>query len=411
MTAQRKPARRPVIVFLAVLATIVAGGIIAGLLPRLTRQKGLLAASRELTDRKPVVIATAAHFAASKDTIELPGDLLAMIDSPIFARADGYLKKRLVDLGDHVAAGQPMAEIETPELDQQISQARAALAQARATIRELEADVALSRANLNLARVTQERWNKLVEQGVISKQNGDEKQADFAVKEAQTQKAEAGLLTAQETIRASEASVRRLEEMKSFAIVTAPFDGIVTSRLVDVGVLINAGNGGTSREMFRVAKLQPMRIFVNIPQASVSVIQPGQLAELRVAERPGRVYPARVNRISHALDPNSRSMLAVLLTPNEDSTLLPGMYTQVRFAPTAARPSLRIPGDALILGKTGARVAVVGPDHTVHFRAVEIAQDLGAEVEIAKGLNPGDMGISNPTDAIQENVAVEVRAR
>ncbi len=411
MTAQRKPARRPVIVFLAVLATVVCAGIVAGLMPRLSRQKGLLAAAGEVTARKPVVIASAAHFAATKDTIELPGDLQAMIDSPIFARADGYLKKRFVDLGDHVTAGQPMAEIETPELDQQISQARAALAQNRAGIRELEADVSLARANLNLARVTRDRWVTLVEQGVISKQNGDEKQADFAVKEAQTQKAEAGLLTAQETIRASEASVRRLEELKSFAVVTAPFEGVVTSRLVDVGVLINAGNGGASREMFRVAKLQPMRIFVNVPQSNVAAIQPGQLAELRVAERPGRVYPARVNRISHALDPSSRAMLAVLLTPNEDSTLLPGMYTQIRFAPTSARPSLRIPGDALILGKTGPRVAVVGPDDVVHFKSIEIAQDLGSEVEIAKGLAPGDMVISNPTDAVQENAVVEVRPR
>jgi RND family efflux transporter MFP subunit len=404
-----KPGRRPVLVFFAVLAVIIGAAIAAGIVPRLSRQKGLLAASQAVSERKPVVTATPARFASSKDVIDLPGDMQAMIETPIFARADGYLKKRYVDLGDHVAAGQPMADIETPELDQQISQARASLAQSQSTIKELEADLALTRANLNLARVTRDRWQTLVERGVMSRQDGDEKQADFAVKEAQAQKAEATLHTAQDTIHASDANLKRLEELKSFARVTAPHNGIVTSRLVDIGTLINSGNGGASKEMFRVASIQPMRIFVNVPQAYVAAVQPGQRAELRVAERPGKVFSARINRISNALDPNSRAMLAILLTPNEDSTLLPGMYAQVRFVAANARPALRIPGDALILGKNGPRVAVVGADHIVHFRNVEVGQDFGSEVEIIKGLSSSEMVISNPTDAVHENTSVDIR--
>ena len=402
-----KPRRGPLVAFFLVLACIVAAAMIGGLLPRLSRQKGLLAASQRLADTRPVVLVSPAQMAASKDAIDLPGDLTAMIESPIFSRADGYLKSKIVDLGWHVTAGQPMAEIETPELDQQITQARATLAQAQSSLKELEADIQLSRANLNLARVTWERWKNLQEQGVVSRQDADSKQADLAVKEATTQKAEASLATAQDIIHASQASLGRLEELKSFARVTAPFDGVVTARDVDIGTLITAGN----KELFRVAKIDPLRIFVNVPQTFVEQIHNGQAAELRVQERPGRVFPARVTGFSNSLDTNSRSMLVILQTPNPGATLYPGMYAQVRFSAANSRPSLRIPGDAIILGKSGATVATVGPDRVVHFKSVTIGQDLGSEVEVTSGLSPGDLVISNPSDAVQENVVVDVRDR
>jgi RND family efflux transporter MFP subunit len=402
-----KPRRGPLGAFFLLLACLVAAAIIGGLMPRLARQKGLLAAAQEVGERRPVVLVSPAHMAASKDGIDLPGDLVAMIESPIFSRADGYLKAKLVDLGYHVTAGQPMAEIETPELDQQISQARAALAQTQSTLKELEAEIKLSRANLDLARVTAERWQRLQEQGVISRQDADTKLADLAVKEATTQKAEATLATAQDTIRASQASLRRLEEMKSFARVTAPFDGVVTARDVDIGTLITAGN----KEMFKVAKIEPLRVFVNVPQTFVEHIHSGQTAEVRVQERPGQVFPARVSGISNSLDANSRAMLVILITPNPGATLYPGMYTQVRFSTVQLKPALRIPGDAMVLGKSGPTVAIVGPDHIVHFKSITIGQDLGSEVEVTSGLSPGDLVISNPSDAVQENAVVEVRNR
>lgn len=398
---------RPLIVFFGVLAIVVASAIVGGLLPRLSRQRGLTAAAHEFAERRPVVLVSPAHFAASSDTVDLPGDLQAMIESPIFARADGYLKSRLVDLGWHVTAGQLMAEIETPEIDQQLSQAHANLEQAEATIKELEAAIELARANRDLSRVTSERWVRLQTQGVVSKQDTDTRTADLAVKEAELRKAEAALATARNTIHANEAAVRRLEEMKLFSRVTAPFDGVVTERLVNVGTLINAG----SKEMFKVAKIDPMRIFVNVPQTYVASIAKGQPAEVRVEERPGRVFHATVSGIANALDPTSRAMLVILQTPNPDGVLYPGMYAQARIATSRARPALRIPGDAIVTGKTGASVAVVGADHVVHFHPVTIGQDLGSEVEITAGLASGDLVVSNPTDAVTDGAIVETRPR
>jgi RND family efflux transporter MFP subunit len=406
-----KPGRGPLVVFFLVLGVTVASLMVAGLLPRLSRQKGLLAAALEVAERKPVVIASPAHFASSQEAIDLPGDLQALIESPIFARADGYLKTRYSELGDHVKAGQVMAELETPELDQQIAQARAVSAQGQSSLKEMQADLELARANRDMSRVTRDRWLSLLQKGVVSRQEGDEKRADLAVKEAQVAKAEATLATAQDMIHASQANLARLEQMKAFARVTAPFDGLVTARLVDVGVLINSGNGGASKEMFRVAQIQPLRIFVNVPQTYVAQIHPGGSAELRVQERPGQVFPAHVKSISTSLDTTSRAMLAILVTPNSDATLYPGMYAQVRFSAANARPILRIPGDAVVLGTAGPRVATVGADHIVHFKNITIGLDLGSEVEVTAGLSAGTLVISNPTDAVQEDVAVEVRTR
>lgn len=406
-----KPRADALVAFFVLLGVTVAGLMLAGLLPRLSRQKSLLAASQQVAERMPVVIASAAYFASSQEAIDLPGDLQALIESPIFARADGYLKTRYSELGDHVKAGQVMAELETPELDQQIAQARAVSAQGQSTLKELQADLDLARANRDMSKVTRDRWQNLLQKGVVSRQEGDEKRADLAVKEAQVAKAEATLATAQDTIRASQANLARLEQMKAFARVTAPFDGLVTARLVDVGVLINAGNGGASKEMFRVAQIQPLRIFVNVPQTYVAQIHPGATAELRVQERPGQAFPAVVKSISTSLDTTNRSMLAILVTPNSDATLYPGMYAQVRFSAANAKPILRIPGDAVVLGTAGPRVATVGPDHIVHFKGITIGQDLGSEVEVTSGLSSGTLVISNPTDSVQENAVVEVRNR
>jgi RND family efflux transporter MFP subunit len=402
-----KPGARPVIVFFGVLAILIAIAIAAGVAPRLSRQKVMLAASHETAARRPVVLVSQARFAPGAETVDLPGDLQAMIETTILARTEGYLKSKLVDLGWHVTAGQLMAEIETPELDQQISQARATLEQSQASIKELEASIELAKANRDLARVTASRWTKLQEQGVVSKQDTDTRAADLAVKEAELRKAEASLSTAQNTIHASEAALRRLEETKSFARVTAPFDGVVTDRLVDVGTLINAG----SKVMFKVAKIDPMRVFVNVPQAYVASIAKGQVAEVRVQERPGQVFRATVTGIANALDPASRAMLIILQTPNPEGILYPGMYAQARISTSRAKPALRVPGDAIVMGKTGARVAVVGADRVVHFRNVTIGQDLGSEVEITSGLQPGEVVVSNPTDAVTEGAAVETRNR
>jgi len=396
--ARPKPrtGRRGLLAFFALIGVLVAAAVVGGILPRLTRQKALLAAAETQTGQRPMVEVATARPAAARSTLDLPGDMQALVDSPVFARVDGYLRTRLVDYGDRVKTGQLLAEIDTPELDQQI-------------LNEVKADLDLSKANLNLARLTVERWRRLAAKGVVAKQEADQKEADFAVTEAQVAKAEASIATTQETVHANEANLHRLEEMKAFARITAPFDGVITARNVDIGTLINSGNGGVARELFHIAQIQVLRIFVNVPQTNVASMHPGQTAELRVQELPGQVFSARVTRIANALDATSRAMLTVLEVPNPRGVLMPGMYAQVRFSTSRAEAAVIVPGDVLILGRQGPRVAVVAPDHRIHLRQIRIGQDLGSEIEVVSGLAAGEVVVANPSDAVRENALVDVR--
>jgi RND family efflux transporter MFP subunit len=409
--ARPKPrtGRRGLLVFFALIGVLVAAAVVGGILPRLTRQKALLAAAETQTEQRPTVEVATARVAPARSTLDLPGDMQALVDSPVFARVDGYLRTRLVDYGDRVKTGQLLAEIDTPELDQQISQARAALSQSQSALNEVKADLDLSKANQNLARLTVERWRRLAKGGVVARQEADQKEADFAVTEAQVAKAQASIATTQETVRGNQANVHRLEEMKAFARITAPFDGVITARNVDIGTLINYGNGGAARELFHIAQIQVLRIFINVPQTNVASMHPGQTAELRVEELPGQVFSARVARIANALDAASRAMLTVLEVPNPRGVLMPGMYAQVRFSTGRAEAAVLVPGDVLILGRQGPRVAVVAPDHRIHMRQIRIGQDLGSEIEVVSGLAAGEVVVANPSDAVRENALVEVR--
>ena len=410
-TTRPKPrtGRRGLLAFFALIGVLVAAAVIGGILPRLTRDKALVAAAETQTDQRPMVEVATARQAPAHGTLDLPGDLQAQVDSPIFSRVDGYLRTRLVDYGDRVKTGQLLAEIDTPELDQQIRQARAAVSQTQSTLNEVKADLDLSKANLNLARLTVERWRRLADKGVVARQEADQKEADFAVTEAQVARAQASITTTQETVHANEANLHRLEEMKAFARITAPYDGVITSRNVDPGWLINSGSGGTARELFHIAQIQVLRIFVNVPQTNVASVHPGQTAELRVQELPGQVFSARVARIANSLDSNSRAMLTVLEVPNPSGVLMPGMYAEVRFSTGRAEAAVLVPGDVLILGKQGPRVAVVAPDHRIHLRPIRIGQDLGSEIEVVSGLSAGEVVVANPSDAVRENALVDLR--
>jgi len=401
--------RRGLLAFFALIGLLVIAAVVGGILPRLSRQKALLSAAETQGSERPVVDVAVARAAPARTTLDLPGDMQALVDAPVFARVDGYLSKRLVDYGDRVKNGQLLAEIDTPELDQQIGQARATLSQAQATLKELDAGLDLAKANLNLSRVTQSRWKKLADAGVFSRQDSDEKQADLEVKQAEVVRAEASINTARETVRANDSNLRRLGQMKSFARITAPFEGVITSRNVDVGTLVNSGNGGPARELFHIARIEVLRVFVNVPQTNVGAMHPGQTAELRVQERPGQVFSAKVTRIANALDAGSRAMLTVLEVPNPRGVLMPGMYAQVRFTTGRAEPAVLIPGDTLILGREGPHVAVVGADRRVHFRQIRIGQDLGAELEVVAGLAAGELVVANPSDAVRDSTLVEIR--
>lgn len=395
--------------FFALLGLLVAAAVIGGILPRLSRQKALLAAAESQAEQRPIVEVATARTAAPRSALDLPGDMQALVDSPVFARVDGYLRTRLVDYGDRVKPGQLLAEIDTPELDQQISQARASLAQSQSALKELQAELDLSKANANLSRLTVERWRRLSTKGVVARQEADQKEADFAVTEAQVAKAQAAIGTAQESVRANEANLRRLEQMKSFARITAPFDGVITARNVEIGTLVNAGNGGAARELFHIAQIHILRVFVNVPQTYVGAIHPGQTAELRVQELPGKVFQAKVARIANALDTNSRSMISVLEVANPQGILMPGMYTQVRFVTGRPSAAVIVPGDTLVLGREGPRVAVVGPDQRVHFHQIQVGEDLGSELEVLSGLSAGELVIANPSDSVRENALVQIR--
>jgi RND family efflux transporter MFP subunit len=392
-----------------ILAVVVIAAIVFGVRPRLAREKMLAAASDAADEKQPVVNVVAVRRSPARSELELPGDLQAQVESPVFARADGYMRKRLVDIGDHVRAGQLLAEIETPELDQQLSQARANLAQSQASLRQYEAALVQAGANLKLAEVTLARWKHLNDSGVVSKQDRDEKQAIFDVRQAEVASAQANINAAQKAVDANEANVRRLEEMKSFANVTAPFTGVITARNIDIGTLINGGNGGPNREIVRIAQIDTMRIFVNVPQTYASLVRSGQTAELRVQELPGQVFQAKVSRTTNAVDANSRTMLVVLQTANSRGLLMPGMYAQVRFSFPGAKSALLVPGDAMTQGREGPRVAVAGPDRVVHFRRIHITHDYGTDLEVDSGVSEGDMVIVNPGDQVRENARVETR--
>ena len=400
---------RPLLTLFAVLGLMVISAVVIGLLPRLRREQALQAATEIVRDERPVVNVTEVGQAPANAPLDLPGDLQALVDSPIFARADGYLSKRYVDIGDKVKNGQVLAEIETPELDQQIQQARATLSNSQSMLVELQASIALSEANLKLAQKTAERWRELEKEGTVSHQDADEKNATLDVRTAEVAAAHARINSARDLVSANEANLRRLQEIKAFARVTAPFDGIVTARNVDIGTLINSGNGGPAREMFRVAEVGTIRVFVNVPQAYVGSIRTGQKVELRIQELPGHVFTANLERFTHAVDASSRSMLAILLVPNPRGILLPGMYAQVRFAATRSTPAVLIPGDALLVGTKGTRVASVDAENRVRFRNIQVGIDYGNEVEVLAGLEPGDLVVMNPTDAVREGVRVDVR--
>jgi RND family efflux transporter MFP subunit len=404
----RKKRLRPLLTFFAILGLCVMAAIVAGLLPRLRREKVLEESVASVENDKRVVNVAVARQAPASSALELPSDLQADIETPIFARADGYLTKRYVDIGEQVKAGQVMAEIETPELDQQLDQAKATLANSKSGLVEAQSNLVLAAANLKLSQKTLDRWMQLETKGTVSHQEADEKGATRDVQVAQVDAAQAKISSARELVSANEANLRRLEQLKAYSKVTAPFAGVVTSRTVDVGTLINAGNGGVSKEMFRVAQTGVMRVFVNVPQAYESSVKPGVPAELRVQELPGQVFRAMVARITGAIDPVSRSMLAIVVIQNPTGVLKPGMYSQVRFASARSLPALLIPGDALVSGAKGTQVAVVDHSDVVHFRDVKVGTDLGSEVEVVSGLTVGDRVVTNPSDAVHDGTAVEV---
>jgi len=389
------------IVLLAAVLVVIA--FLAGYLPRQKRDALVRAETLEQEQALPRVEVIEVTRSSPESELQLPGNIQALTEAPILARAEGYLQRRLVDIGDHVRAGQLLAEITAPEVDQQIRQANAALQQAQAALDQSQANFEQGKANRDLARVTSERWNKLESQGIVSRQENDQYRTQYQAQEANVNALEKAVAAQRSNIAAAEANVARLQEIKGYLQVKAPFDGVITLRNVDVGALVNSG----STLLFRIAQTETLRTYLNVPQSNASFVHQGQMARLTVSNLPGRTFSGTVVRAANALDPTSRTMLVEVQVPNPTGALLPGMYAQVDLSRTRVAAPLLIPGDALIARAEGTQVALIRSDHTVHLQNIHVGRDYGDRLEVLSGLNEGDMIVPNPGESAREGVKVE----
>jgi RND family efflux transporter MFP subunit len=318
---------------------------------------------------------------AGSSELVLPGNIQANYEAPIYARTSGYLKRWLVDIGTPVKAGQLLAEIESPEVDQQLRQA--------------EADLATAQANQKIADVTAERWRNLRASDSVSKQEADEKISLAASGDAQVQ--------------AARANVQRLRELSGFEKIVAPFDGIVTARNTDIGQLITAGEN-TGPALFRVADTKRLRLYVSVPQTYATAMKPGITADLEFPDRPGKTYPATLDSTSNAIDTSTRTLLAQLVIDNKKGELLPGAYAEVHFKlpPGSGGESYKLPANVLLFRGDGMHVGVVGPDNKVILKSVEVGRDYGSDIEIIHGLSADDNVILSPPDSLADGIQVHV---
>ncbi len=391
------------VTLLVLLAALVFGAVfLFGWVRRGAEAKSARANAQEEATAVPTVTVVQSRQASPTAELDLPGNIQAITETPILARAEGYVIKRNVDIGDRVKAGQLLAELDTPELDQQVFQAQATLEQANATLAQAKASVEQAKANAQLAEVTAKRNSTLVTKGVLSKQEGDQSDSTFVAQVASQRAAEANVAAAMQSASASQSNLRRLVELQSYNKVRAPFAGVITQRNIDTGALIGTG----STMLFRMAQNDVLRIFVNVPQSEYNSMRVGIPAQVTVTELPGRTFTGKVSRLSGALDTNTRTLLTEVQVPNSTGILLPGMYAQVHL--TVARQSvpILIPGDAVMARANGTMVAVVDANQNVHFRPIQIGRDFGTSVEVMSGLGLNETVIMNPTDDVREGVHV-----
>jgi RND family efflux transporter MFP subunit len=361
---------------LVLLAVLI---VVTGLLTR--RAEAAKLRERADDDSVRTVSVISPSRAGQGARLELPGRIEAHTQAPIYARISGYLKRWTVDIGAHVKAGELMAEIETPDLDQQLLQSRAELASAKATAA--------------LAATTAKRWQALLATDAVSRQEVEEKTADLAAKQA--------------SVNALQANVDRYQAMKQFARIVAPFPGVVTARNIDVGALVSVG-GAPGSELFTVSDIGRLRVYVSVPQVYVSVVKAGTKARLSVPENPGKFYAATVQSRAQAISAGSGSMLVQLTADNPEAELLPGEFATVGFDQPTTPGTLSIPPSALIFNKNGLSVGTVGADDKVVLKRVTVARDLGSSIEIATGLAPDDRVIESPPDGVANGDPVRVAA-
>jgi RND family efflux transporter MFP subunit len=391
---------------LAVLALIaiglIVGGFLAGNAPRQRRETTLAAEAKTASETLPSVTVAKVLRSQAKTRLNLPGNLQAITEAPVLARASGYMKRRLVDIGDTVTEGQTLAEIEAPELDQQIRQARAALDQTNSAAQQAEAALKQGQTNENLARVNAGRWRNMFEKKVVSSQENDTYQAQWAAQQANVEALGKAVAAARSNIGAAQANLDRLSQLKSYQTVRAPFAGVVTLRNVDAGALVNEG----STLLFRIAQANRLRAFVNVPQSEAALVRKGQEAEITVPDLPGRKFKGVVAHTSDALDPATRTLLVEIQLDNSSRALMPGTFAQAALTVERTSPALTIRGDTLVVRADGPQAAVV-EGGKVHFTHIQLGRDYGDRIEVLSGLEEGQQVVVNPSDLVREGVKVK----
>ncbi|MDR3511537.1 MAG: efflux RND transporter periplasmic adaptor subunit [Caulobacteraceae bacterium] len=371
------PPRRLKTIGIAALC-VAAAVVTLGVISRVHADQGLTTWTNAQAIPTVKVISLKGSDAGS---LVLPGDIQAFYNAPIHARVSGYLKKWYADIGAPVKAGQVLAEIDTPDLDQQLAQAKA--------------DMATAVANQRLAATTAQRWAGLLAQDAVSHQDADDKNGDLAAKTA--------------LVASARANVDRLEALESFKRITAPFDGVVTTRSTDIGALISIG-GPTDIPLFTVADERKLRIYVQVPQSYSAALRPGMTASFTVPEYPGRTFTAILAATAQAVTPQTGAQLIQFQIDNGDKALKPGDYAQVKLNLPANAAAIRAPASALLFRDQGMQVAVIGPDGRVAIKPITIGRDLGTTVEIASGLTAQDRVIDNPPDSLRAGDQVRIAA-
>jgi RND family efflux transporter MFP subunit len=372
-----KPARRW---WIAVLAfVIVVAIVVSGILPRINARAALDKETAEMAI--PTVSVVRPKRGAPAQEVVLPANVQAYIDAPIYARTNGYLKRWYADIGAHVKAGQLLADIETPEVDQQLRQARA--------------DLATAQANLNLSQITANRYEDLLKTDSVSKQETDNAAGDYAAKQA--------------TVQSAQANVRRLEELQAFEKIYAPFDGVITARNTDIGALIDSGSSGGSRtELFHIAQPDKLRVYVNVPEAYSQAAKPGLTADLVLSEFPGRQFPGTLVRTAEAIDQSTRTLLVEIRVNNPTGTLLSGAYAEVHLKLPTATSALILPVNTLLFRSEGLRVAAITDGKHAELKPITLGHDFGSEVEVVAGLIGDESIIVNPPDSIVSGEEVRI---
>jgi len=369
----KPPRLRRLIVIVAVVLSVA---FIVGVVPRLREGRQVAADTRDLA--VPTVAVVTPAPAGATEPLVLSGELRPNIEASIHARANGYVRHWLVDLGAHVEAGQLLEELDTPEIDRQLSQAKAELNQAE--------------ANANLSFTTAKRWKEMLQAKTVSSQEADEKASDLELKRA--------------TVEASKANVQRLTEVVGFAHVTAPFAGTITARRLDVGQLVTAGAG---TELFRLAQTDKLRVFVHVPQNYARSTTVGQMAELNLPEAPDQKFEAKVVRTAGALDVSTRTLLVELEVDNTKNEILAGSYGLVRLTDSRPEAALALPASSVIFRSEGPQVAVVVNNH-LSLRKIKIGRDYGPIVEVLSGVTSADQVVTNPSDSFAEGMEVRILA-